>query len=90
MRRQLLQPPNVWVKPEKIKDPTYEVHGEGPPVVQLPLQEKAEGSGAFEDICCCGSARTDQRLVGRQHAAVALVSSDGNQRHGAKLLLGDV
>lgn len=36
----------------------------------------------------CGC--TDQRLIGWQHAAVALISSDRNQRHGAKLLLGDV
>lgn len=33
---------------------------------------------------------TNQRLIGRQHAAVALVTSDRNQRHCAKLLLGDV
>lgn len=72
-----------------MEEPTYEVHGEGPPVVQLPLRERAECSRACAEICRCGSG-TNQRLVGGQHAAVALVSSDGNQRHGAELLLGDV
>lgn len=33
---------------------------------------------------------SNQRLIGRQHAAVALVSSDGDERHRSELLLGDV